>query len=169
LEEVAVLATGPEPAAFTCEPISFRLVERPVVAPSAPLAPTPAPAPPQTLAPALAPAPAPIAAPAPTAAPAPAPPAKAPPALEEVEVQPPRTLYYTADDDELDDDGEVGAMGEVAQRPARVDPRLTDPDTLERAKRVEVYRAMIEQDPNSSIFTRTNSPPRRVLPAPRTL
>lgn len=142
LEEVAVLATGPEPAAFTCEPIGLRLVERPVVAPSAPSAPTP------------------------TVVEVAAPIVVEPPSPTVVEVEPPTTPYYAVDDDDLDLDD---AVDEVAQRPARVDPRLTDPDTLERAKRVEVYRAMIEQDPNSSIFTRTNSPPRRVLPAPRTL
>lgn len=139
LDEVAVLGTGPEPAAFTFEPIGFRLVRRPGASCA-----DPAPAVPATT---VEPAPAALA------------------TTVEPELPPP-TPYYAADDDEPDDPvDEV----EVVGRPARVDPRLTDPDSLERAKRVEVYRVMIEQDPQASIFTRANSPPRRVLPAPRTL
>ena len=139
--EVAVLATGPEPAAFTCEPIGFRLVQRPV----AEADPAPAPEPITVEAPAPAPVQAPV--------------------VDELE--PPPAPYFAADEDEQDDP--VDREDDVVRRPARIDPRLTDPDTLERAKRVEVYRVMIEQDPQVSIFNRQNSPPRRVLPAPRTL
>lgn len=50
-----------------------------------------------------------------------------------------------------------------------VDPRLLDPDVKERARRVEIYRRMIEEDPLTSLFVRKESPPRRQAPVPRSL
>lgn len=137
MDEVAVLVTGPEPAAFTSEPIGFRLVQRPIVAPAIP--PSPEVVEVEVV------------------------------QVVEVEVEPPPAPYYYATDEDDQDEGADQDDDVVVRRAPRVDPRLTDPDTLERAKRVEVYRAMIEEDPKASIFGRTNSPPRRVLPPPKTL
>lgn len=71
------------------------------------------------------------------------------------------------DDDEDDDRDEDDDA--PAGRPARVDPRLLDPDVIERARRVEIYRRLIEEDPQTSMFARPDSPPRRAVPPPKTL
>lgn len=68
-----------------------------------------------------------------------------------------------------DDDDEPRDDDAPAARPARIDPRLLDPDVIERARRVEIYRRLIEQDPQQSLFTRPDSPPRRAAAAPKTL
>lgn len=65
------------------------------------------------------------------------------------------------------DDDDVAATS--PERAARLDPRLLDPDGIERARRVEIYRRLMEQDPQRSMFARPESPPRRELPAPRGL
>lgn len=67
-----------------------------------------------------------------------------------------------------DDDGVVVVDASPIHR-ARVDPRLLDPDVIERARRVEIYRRLIEEDPLTSIFGRPDSPPRRAVPTPRLL
>ncbi len=82
--------------------------------------------------------------------------------------EPPRAAVVVIDDDDdsRDDDDDDDAP---AARPARIDPRLLDPDVIERARRVEIYRRLIEQDPSVSLFSRPDSPPRRDVPAPKGL
>ncbi len=83
---------------------------------------------------------------------------------------PPGAAIVTVDDDPDDDPSASETDDDDAPaRPARVDPRLLDPDVIERARRVEIYRRLIEADPQTSLFTRPESPPKRAVPTPRVI
>ncbi|MCO5167435.1 MAG: hypothetical protein M9894_13895 [Planctomycetes bacterium] len=76
---------------------------------------------------------------------------------------------HVGDDDDVPDAPAAppARRGGPGHRPGWVDPRLLDPDVKERARRVEIYRRMIEEDPLTSLFVRRDSPPRRQAPVPR--
>lgn len=81
----------------------------------------------------------------------------------------PGPAIVTVDDDPDDDVSASDTDDDGPARPARIDPRLLDPDVIERARRVEIYRRLIEADPQTSLFTRPESPPKRAVPTPRVI